>query len=136
MSLGARDERVLDSIGARLARSDPRLAGLLGIFGRLAAGEDMPQREQIRARARWVPAVRHRRRGSRRRGQGPARRGLARAVPVRVMLALGLFLTVCLISVAVALNAGGSGATCQAAWTSCAPAPRMSSPGGHGHSPR
>ena len=49
MSLSAREQQALDSITGRLADSDPELAALLTGFTRLASGEEMPQRERIRA---------------------------------------------------------------------------------------
>src|SRR5882757_5961198 len=41
-------EAALGSIEDGLAGSDPRLASMLNIFSRLAAGEEMPVREKIR----------------------------------------------------------------------------------------
>ena len=49
MSLSAREQQALDSITGRGADSDPELAALLTGFTRLASGEEMPQREVIRA---------------------------------------------------------------------------------------
>jgi hypothetical protein len=56
MSLSAREHRQLDDIGEAVRRSDPRLASMMIIFGRLAAGEPMPEREGFAApgRARRV----------------------------------------------------------------------------------
>ncbi len=47
MVLSVREQRQLDTIGAAVSRSDARLASMLAIFGRLAAGEPMPDREQL-----------------------------------------------------------------------------------------
>jgi hypothetical protein len=46
MSLCAREQKDLDSIAIRLAAADPGLASLLGMFGQLAAGEEMPWHER------------------------------------------------------------------------------------------
>ncbi len=48
MSLSAREQQALESIEDRLAESDPGLASRLGIFSRLASGEEMPERDEIR----------------------------------------------------------------------------------------
>ena len=48
MSLNERETQALGSIEDGLAGSDPRLASMLNIFSRLAAGEEMPVREKIR----------------------------------------------------------------------------------------
>lgn len=50
MSLNAHDQRELDAIEHELSGSDPKLALLLATFTRLAADEEMPVREGIRAR--------------------------------------------------------------------------------------
>jgi hypothetical protein len=61
MVLSVREQRQLDTIGEAVSSSDARLASMLGTFGRLTAGEPMPDREQLirlagRARRAW-PAV-------------------------------------------------------------------------------
>jgi hypothetical protein len=43
MSLSAREQQALESIEDGLAGSDPGLASRLGIFSRLASGEEMPE---------------------------------------------------------------------------------------------
>jgi hypothetical protein len=50
MSLNQPETKALRSIADGLAGSDPRLASMLTIFSQLAAGEEMPAREKIRAR--------------------------------------------------------------------------------------
>ena len=40
--LSAREQRTLDSIKGELAETDPQLAALLAMFGRLVSGEAMP----------------------------------------------------------------------------------------------
>ena len=51
MSLSAREWQALDSIEDQLAGSDPQLASLMATFTRLASGEEMPPRVDIRAGA-------------------------------------------------------------------------------------
>jgi hypothetical protein len=48
MSLNEPQMQALGWIEDGLAGSDPRLASMLNIFSRLAAGEEMPVREKIR----------------------------------------------------------------------------------------
>ena len=50
MSLNHRQRHQLHRIEARLLRSDPRLAAMLGVFGRLSAGQHMPAWEQVATR--------------------------------------------------------------------------------------
>jgi hypothetical protein len=63
MSLPARQRRVLEHIETALRGSDPKLAALYAIFGRLTRGEQMPAFEQLRrgfmvvARLRPRPAT-------------------------------------------------------------------------------
>jgi hypothetical protein len=47
MVLSVREQRQLDTIGEAVSRSDTRLASMLATFGRLTAGEPMPDREQL-----------------------------------------------------------------------------------------
>ena len=47
MSLNHRQRHQLYRIEARLLRSDPQLAAMLAVFGRLAAGQRMPAWEQV-----------------------------------------------------------------------------------------
>jgi hypothetical protein len=51
MGLPARQRRVLDRIESALRGSDPRLAALYAIFGKLTRDEEMPRIEQLRHRA-------------------------------------------------------------------------------------
>jgi hypothetical protein len=114
MSLSAWEQQALDSIKDGLTGSDPKLAALLSAFTRLASGEDMPDREKIRAgsrralrrlrRARWRFSVR---RVCRRPGFG------------RAAVLLSLLTTAALIAVALALNDGGGHAPC-AEWVAVA----------------
>jgi hypothetical protein len=58
MALPRRQRRLLDAIDHQVTGADPRLAQLLGEFGRLWAGEPMPAREQLPARAsRFWPGL-------------------------------------------------------------------------------
>jgi len=50
MSLNHRQRYQLRLIETRLLVSDPRLAGMLGMFGRLCAGHGMPAWEQVPSR--------------------------------------------------------------------------------------
>ena len=130
MSLSAWEQQALDSIKDTLATSDPRLAGLLTAFSRLASGEEMPAREAIRAARR----PRRQRRGHRadqwehRAGQVTRHvRGVRESLGSRRRaLLLWLAITAVLIAVALALNSGNAPATCAYSWamdcTTSAPA--------------
>jgi hypothetical protein len=61
MRLSVREQRQLDTIGEAVGQSDVQLASMLATFGRLAAGEPMPDREQLtrpgsRPRRTWHAA--------------------------------------------------------------------------------
>ena len=75
MSLTEPETQALGSIADGLAGADPRLASMLTIFTRLAAGEEMPAREKTRVR-RGRPA-RPRPPGGTRAGAQPARKPAA-----------------------------------------------------------
>jgi hypothetical protein len=51
MGLPARQRRRLENIEHKLRSSDPRLAAMFAIFGRLTRDEDMPRIEELRHRA-------------------------------------------------------------------------------------
>jgi hypothetical protein len=51
MGLPARQRKALDGIESGLRTSDPRLAAMFFIFGRLTHDEDMPRIEELRQRA-------------------------------------------------------------------------------------
>ena len=65
MGLPARQRKRLEHIEDRLRSSDPRLAAMFAIFGRLTQDEDMPRMEELRHRAAvltlrvrlWLAAV-------------------------------------------------------------------------------
>jgi hypothetical protein len=106
MSLSAREQQALDSIGDRLAVSDPSLASLLATFTRLVSSEEMPAREKIRAPGRWA-TWRHRQD----RADQPAR--TFRQGWQRVMLVLGLVVAVTLAAVSLVANRGSGRGTCR-----------------------
>jgi len=127
MSPDSWERRALDSIRDGLARSDPRLAALLATFTRLASGEAMPVREELRARP--LRAI-HRSRKRRHSRRGPVR-GFSRRLGVeRLALLLWLVITVVLITTAVTLSRNGSQSACTERWPGvCADAaPAHSSP--------
>ena len=130
MSPDAWEQQALESIKDGLAGSDPRLATLLATFTRLASGEEMPVREELRARP--LRATRRSRRKRRRSRRGPAR-GLSRRPGIeRVALLLWLLITVGLITTAVTLSRNGSQSACIARWpgicADAAPAHSSSAP--------
>jgi DUF3040 family protein len=49
MSLNHRQQRELQRIESRLLQSEPHLAAMLAVFGKLSAGECVPAREQVAA---------------------------------------------------------------------------------------
>ena len=54
MSLSQHQRHQLHRIETGLLRSDPQLTAMLGIFGRLSAGEAMPAWEQVPSRRRSI----------------------------------------------------------------------------------
>jgi hypothetical protein len=96
MGLPARQRRRLEGIENKLCSSDPRLAAMFTIFGRLTGDEEMPRIEELRHRAAvlalrirlWLAAARSRLSPSRRRAGDPlaprpqrARRARSRSGP-------------------------------------------------------
>jgi len=96
MSQNEPEMQDLGGLEEGLAGSDPRLASMLNIFSRLAAGEEMPVREKIRVR-RGRPAAHHPRRARRH-----PRLGLQQA-----MLLLWVVITAAVLAVALVLNTSG-----------------------------
>ena len=124
MSLNQLETQALGSIADGLAGSDPRLASMLTIFSRLAAGEEMPAREKTRARRGWRSA--HRPRRARRH----ARRGTAFPQPSRLyprlgrqqaMLVLGAVISAALLTAALALTTSGHNTCARPMGTACTP---------------
>ena len=120
MSLNESEKQALGSIEGGLAGSDPRLASMLTIFGRLAAGEEMPVREKIQVR-RGRPAT-HRSRRARRH----PRRGIAARQASRLYLRLGwpqamlllwAVISAALLATALVLNTSGHKACIQSMGT-------------------
>lgn len=120
MSLSSWERQALDSIKDGLARSDPRLAALLGTFTRLASTEDMPAQEKIAASARrTVPCSQRKPRQRGRAGAGAcacSRSSLRLIDPQWALMLLWLVITVAMITVAVLSNRGAGGGTCTGSW--------------------
>jgi hypothetical protein len=127
MSLNQPETQALGSIEHCLAGSDPRLASMLTIFSRLAAGEEMPVREKTRVR-HGRPAARCPRRARRypRRGTArpQARRLDARLGRQRAMLLLGAVISAALLTTALALTASGPKTCARSTGTAC-PSPAV-----------
>ena len=127
MSLTEPKTQALGSIADGLAGSDPRLASMLTIFSRLAAGEDMPVRQKTRVR-RGRPAARRPRRARRH-----PRRGIAFPQPRRryprlgwppALLVLGAVICAALLTAALALTASGP-TTCARPMGMACPSPSI-----------
>ena len=110
MSLTQLETQALGTIADGLAGSDPRLASMLAIFSRLAAGEEMPVREKTRVR-RGRPAARRPRRARRhpRRGTAlpQARHLYPRLGRQQAMLVLWAVISAALLTAALALTTSG-----------------------------
>ena len=128
MSLTQPETQALGAIADGLAGADPRLASMLTIFSRLAAGEEMPVRQKTRVR-RGRPAA-HRPRRARRH----PRRGTARPQPRRLHPRLGwqqarlvvaAVISAALVAVALALTASGHNICARPMGTAC-PLPAIS----------
>jgi hypothetical protein len=110
MSLTAREQQALDSIGDGLASSHPALVARLAIFTRLASDEEMPAREKIQA----GPPRAVRRPDSR---PGVARRAYRRLGFQRAAVLLWLVTSVALIAVALLVSRGADQGTCTGSWS-------------------
>src|SRR5215813_6022984 len=128
MSLNQLETQALGAIADGPAGSDPRLASMLTIFSRLAAGEDMPARQKTRVR-RGRPAAHRPRRARRypRRGTASpqARRRYARLGWQQAMLLLGAVISAALLTAALALTASGHTTCARSMGTAC-PSPSIS----------
>ena len=122
MSLTEPESQALGSIQDGLAGSDPRLASMLTIFSRLAAGEEMPAREMTRVRRGRPAALRLRR------ARRHPRLGRALPQPHRLYLRLGwqqtmlllwAVLSAALLAVALVLNSSGHKACIQSIRIAC-----------------
>jgi hypothetical protein len=127
MSLNQPETQALGVIADGLAGSDPRLASMLTIFSRLAAGEAMPVREKTRAR-RERPAARRPRRARRHPRQGTTRPQLRRRHPrlgwPPAMLVLGAVICAAVLPAALALTASGPNTCARPMGTAC-PSPSI-----------
>ena len=127
MSFTELERQALGSIADGLAGSDPRLASMLTIFSRLAAGEEMPLREKTLVR-RGRPGVLRPRRARRypRRGTAfpHARRRYARPGWQQAMLVLGAVVSAALLTAALALTASGPTTCARPLGTAC-PSPSI-----------
>jgi len=122
MSLTQPETQALGAIADGLAGADPRLASMLTIFSRLAAGEEMPARAKTQAR-RGRPAARRPRRARRH-----PRRAMASPQPRRryprpgwpqAMLVLGAVICAALLTAALALTANGPNTCARPVGTAC-----------------
>jgi hypothetical protein len=122
MSLTEPETQALGSIADGLAGSDPRLASMLTIFSRLAAGEEMPAREKTRMR-RGRPASHRPRRARRHPRRGTARPQARRRHPrlgrQQTILLLWAVTTAALLTTALARNNSSHNACIQSIGTAC-----------------
>jgi len=120
-SLTERESQALDAIAHGLAGSDPRLASMLNIFSRLAAGEEMPAREKIRIRRGWPPARPRRARRHPRPGRAlpQPHRLCPRLGWPQAMLLLWVVISAALVAVALVLNNSGPTACVRSMGTAC-----------------
>ena len=121
MSLNQLETQALGSIADGLAGADPRLASMLTIFSRLAAGEEMPARQTTRVR-------RDPRRGT---ARPPPRRRYPRLGWPPALLVLGAVISAALLTAALALTASGPNTCARPMGTAC-PAPSISQQAGAG----
>ncbi len=123
MSLSSWERQALDTIKEGLARSDPRLATLLGTFTRLASSEDMPAQEKIAASPRrTIPCSQRKPRQRGRTGAGAcacSRSSLGLIDAQWGVMLLWLVITVVMITVALVSNRGGGTAACTGLHTVC-----------------
>ena len=127
MSLSQPETQALGTIADGLAGSDPRLASMLTIFSRLAAGEEMPVREKTRVR-RGRPAAHRPRRARRHPRRGiafpQARRRYPRLGWQQAMLVLGTVICAALLTAALAVTASGPTTCARPLGTAC-PSPAI-----------
>ena len=131
MSLNEPQRQALGSIEDGLAGSDPRLASMLNIFSRLAAGEEMPVREKIRVQRGRTAA--HRRRRARwhpcwSTALPQARQRYPRLGWQQAMLLLWAVISAALLAIALLLNTSGHNACIQWMGTACPSPPSHSGP--------
>jgi len=121
MSLNQSETQTLGTIADGLAGSDPRLASMLDIFSRLAAGEEMPTRAKTRVRRGRPPARPRRARRHPRRGTAlpQVRRLYPRLGRQQAILLLWAVTTAALLATALLLNTSGHNACIQSIGTAC-----------------
>ena len=115
MSLTQPHRQALGAIADGLAGSDPRLASMLTIFSRLAAGEEMPAHGTIRA-LRGRPRARRPRRGM---APPHARQLYPRLGWPLTMFLLWAVISAALVAVALALSTSGPKACIRSMGTAC-----------------
>ena len=134
MSLTQPETQALGAIADGLAGADPRLASMLTLFSRLAAGEEMPARQTTRVR-RGRPAAPRPRRARRHLRRGIAfpqtRRRYARLGWPQAMLVLGAVISAALLTAALALTASGHKTCARPMGTAC-PSPSIPQQAGPG----
>jgi len=127
MSLNQPETQALGAIADGLSGADPRLASMLTIFSRLAAGEEMPARGKTRAR-RGRPPARRPRRARRYPRRGVAfphpRRRYARLGWQQALLVLGAVISAALLAATLALTASGPTTCARSMGTAC-PSPSI-----------
>jgi hypothetical protein len=126
MSLTEPETQALGSIADGLAGADPRLASMLTIFSRLAAGEDMPAREKTRAR-RGRPAAprpRRARRHPRRDTARPQARCRHRLGRQQAIVVLWAVISAALLTAALTLTASAHNTCARPMGTAC-PSPSI-----------
>jgi len=121
MSLNQSETQALGTIADGLAGSDPRLASMLDIFSRLAAGEEMPARAKTRVRRGRPPARPRRARRHPRRGTAlpQVHRLYPRLARQQAILLLWAVTTAALLATALLLNTSGHNACIQSIGTAC-----------------
>ena len=130
MSLNQSETQTLGTIADGLAGSDPRLASMLDIFSRLAAGEEMPARAKTRVRRGRPPARPRRARRHPRRGTAlpQVRRLYPRLGRQQAILLLWAATTAALLATALLLNTSGHNACIQSIGTACPSPPSHGGP--------
>jgi len=130
MSLNQSETQTLGTIADGLAGSDPRLASMLDIFSRLAAGEEMPARAKTRVRRGRPPARPRRARRHPRRGTAlrQVRRLYPRLGRQQAILLLWAVTTAALLATALLLNTSGHNACIQSIGTACPSPPSHGGP--------
>ena len=125
MSFTELERQSLGSIADGLAGSDPRLASMLNIFSRLAAGEEMPARAKTRVRRGRPPARRHPRRGTALPQVGRLYPRLGRQQAILLLWAVTV---AALLATALLLNTSGHNACIQSIGTACPSPPSHGGP--------